>query len=138
LRYERIALDTNAAVDFFRLSRPRPAALGEARGLVMPVFVLAELRLGVLRSARKEENLRLLEQFVERCSLLAPDALTAEYYVQVRQGLPSNRTLPASSRRLEGLNHDLWIAALCLQHRLPLLTAYRDFDGIAGLELIRW
>ena len=34
--------------------------------------------------------------------------------------------------------NDLWIAALCLQHTLPLLTNDRGFDSIEGLRVIHW
>lgn len=34
--------------------------------------------------------------------------------------------------------NDLWIAALCLQHNLPLLTNDRGFDAIAGLTIRHW
>lgn len=34
--------------------------------------------------------------------------------------------------------NDLWIAALCLQHALPLLTNDRGFDTIDGLAVIHW
>jgi predicted nucleic acid-binding protein len=34
--------------------------------------------------------------------------------------------------------NDLWIAALCIQHSLPLLTNDRGFNGIENLEVIHW
>ena len=34
--------------------------------------------------------------------------------------------------------NDLWIAALCLQHDLPLLTNDRGFDSIPNLTTIHW
>ena len=34
--------------------------------------------------------------------------------------------------------NDLWIAALCIQHNLPLLTHDRGFDHIAGLTVVHW
>jgi predicted nucleic acid-binding protein len=43
-----------------------------------------------------------------------------------------------SRRREIHLLNDLWIAALCLQHRLPLLTNDKDFEGIEGLDLVHW
>jgi tRNA(fMet)-specific endonuclease VapC len=138
LKYERLVLDTNAAVDFFRLSRQEPPPIQEADELVVPLFVLAELKLGIERSDRKAENAELLARFLRRCSILLPDASTPDYYLQARRSIPSGRALPATAQRLEALNHDLWIAALCVQHKLPLLTNDRDFDGIEGLEVIHW
>lgn len=52
--------------------------------------------------------------------------------------IETQRTTAGSHQRLEGVNHDLWIAALCLQHRLPLLSNDRDFDDIEGLQVVHW
>lgn len=30
--------------------------------------------------------------------------------------------------------HDLWIAAACLEHELPLVSADGDFDNVSGLK----
>lgn len=138
MRFERLAFDTNAAVDFLRLGRPQPTIDGDVETLVLPLFVLAELELGVSRSSRREENARRLKAFVADCQLLAPDASSIPYYVRVRNMLESGRVVPRSPEKLEGLHHDLWIVALCLQHRLPLLSNDRDFDGIEGLEVLHW
>jgi tRNA(fMet)-specific endonuclease VapC len=34
--------------------------------------------------------------------------------------------------------NDLWIAALCRQHDLPLLSRDRHFDRVPGLRRIAW
>ena len=34
--------------------------------------------------------------------------------------------------------NDFWIAALCIQHGLPLLTNDKGFDNIPGLTVIHW
>ena len=34
--------------------------------------------------------------------------------------------------------NDLWIAALCRQHALPLISHDRHFDVVKGLERIEW
>jgi len=33
---------------------------------------------------------------------------------------------------------DVWIAALCIQHDVPLLTNDRGFDTIPELTVIHW
>lgn len=138
MKFEKLVFDTNAAVDFLRLDRSSPPQFRQARLLVMPLFVLAELKLGVLHSTRKEDNLRQLEVFLSRCTLLSPDLATVDHYVDVRQVIERRGSSPTNRNDREGLLNDLWIAALCLQHRLPLLTNDRDFDGIEGLEVLHW
>ena len=34
--------------------------------------------------------------------------------------------------------NDLWIAALCRQHSLPLLSQDRHFDLVSGLHRLDW
>ncbi len=134
MRFDRLAFDSNAAIDLLRQDRPFPQPFSEAKVLVMPLFVYAELRLGFSRANVSE----LLDDLVSASIMIAPDADTVEHYVSVRNALLRARTIPARREAQEGLSHDLWIAALCLQHDLPLLTNDKDFDGVAGLNVIHW
>jgi predicted nucleic acid-binding protein len=34
--------------------------------------------------------------------------------------------------------NDLWIAALCRQHNLPLLSRDRHFDFVPGVRRLQW
>jgi predicted nucleic acid-binding protein len=58
--------------------------------------------------------------------------MTARIYGELRARIRTVQTVSMSK-----LN-DLWIAALCLQHNLPLLTNDRGFDHISGLTVIHW
>lgn len=134
LKFNRLAFDSNAAIDLLRHDRLSPLPFAEAAALVMPVFVLAELRLGFSRANLNE----LLDELVRVSIVIAPDAGTVDHYVATRNAMLRARTIPAKREAQEGLSHDIWIAALCLQHNLPLLTNDRDFDDVAGLHVIRW
>lgn len=127
---ERIAIDTNAAVDFIRPNRTPPPQLAEVLNVLLPVTVAGELFAGAYSSRRKAENLALVEHFLTKCTVLTPDPQTARIYGQLR----GETRFPISTSRL----NDLWIAALCLQHDLPLLTNDRGFDVIPGLTTIHW
>jgi len=105
---------------------------------LMPLFVLAELRLGVSRSKRRDENAAAVEDLHRRCRLLIPDTATVEFYVRVRNDVERVRTAPRTLERREGFGHDLWIAALCLQHDVPLLTNDSLFDDVSGLRVVNW
>jgi predicted nucleic acid-binding protein len=138
LQFERLAFDANAAIDSLRPDRPFPQPLKASRELLMPLFVLAELRLGVMRSKRREENAAAVEDLTRRCRLLTPDNVTVEFYVRVRNDVGRVRTVPQTLERREGFGHDLWIAALCLQHDVPLLTNDSLFDDVSGLRVVNW
>jgi predicted nucleic acid-binding protein len=134
LRFEVLAFDANAAIDLLRYDRPTPPPFALAASLVMPLFVLAELQFGFKRATRASQ----LDELVAASQVLTPSAETIPYYVDVREQMLSSRTLPLAPEKREGLHHDVWIAALCLQHRLPLLTRDGDLTSVRGLEIISW
>lgn len=136
MKFERLAFDSNAAIALLRPERPTPPPFSEAHSLVMPLFVLAELTLGSSRQSVTTPD--VLSELVAACTILAPDRNTVEHYVAVRGEMLHGHTLPASPDAREGLNHDIWIAALCLQHKLPLLSNDRDMSRVTALDLIRW
>lgn len=138
MQFERLAFDANAAIDSLRPTRPFPLPLKAARQLFMPLFVLAELRLGAERSRQTVESNAMVDQLLERCRVINADPDTIPYYIHVRNELAKVRTLPQSLEKREGFGHDLWIAALCLQHQLPLLTNDRLFDQVTGLQIVHW
>jgi tRNA(fMet)-specific endonuclease VapC len=138
LQFDQLAFDANAAIDSLRPDRPFPHQLKAARQLFMPLFVLAELRVGVARSKRREENAAAVDDLYHRCRLLIPDTNTVEFYVSVRRDIERVRTVPSSIEKREGFGHDLWIAALCLQYQMPLLTNDAIFAQVIGLQVVNW
>jgi tRNA(fMet)-specific endonuclease VapC len=138
LQFERLAFDANAAIDSLRPTRPFPPPLKEARALFMPLFVLAELRLGAARSRQTTENGAQVEALARRCKVIVADLDTIPFYIRVRNILARVRTVPQSLEKREGFGHDLWIAALCIQFDLPLLTNDALFDEVSELEVIHW
>lgn len=138
MKFERLAFDANAAIDSFRPARPFPLPLKATRELVMPLFVLAELRLGAQRSRQTTENSAMVDQLLARCRVIGADMETIPFYILVRNDLASVRTAPQSLEKREGFGHDLWIAAICLQHQLPLLTNDGLFDHVNDLQVVHW
>lgn len=129
---ERFALDTNAVADYLRAYRPEPPHLTTKAELFLPLPVLGELYLGAYGSDRMEENLSAVEQVAVAWKLLLPDQATARLYGRIGA---KHRLPDSASQRVERAHrNDLWIAALCLQHQLPLLTNDKDFRGIEGLS----
>jgi len=136
LKFERLAFDSNAAIALLRPERSTPPPFAEARSLVMPLFVLAELELG--RGRQRVKTPDVLSELVSACTILTPDRDTVAHYVAVRGEMLQGHTLPSSAEAREGLHHDIWIAALCIQHKLPLLSNDRDMSRVSALDLIRW
>ncbi len=120
-----LALDSSVAIALLKgqagalLSQP----VGE---ILLPVPVIGELRYGALNSSRSTENLATVERLVSRCRALEITATTAATYARLRLRLrQKGKPVP---------ENDLWIAALCVEHRVALVTLDRHFDEIEDLE----
>lgn len=128
---ERLAIDTNAAVALFRPEVSDPPPLHDAKRVLVPLPVAGELFAGASGSQRRKANLALVERFLEPRQVLSPDLETARTYGEIRAALTAQRL------SMQKIN-DLWIAALCIQHDLPLLTNDRGFDSVPGLTVLHW
>ena len=126
----RLVVDTNAAVDFMRGDSAPLQRYRTGWTIFLPLHVLGELYFGAFASKLTQENLAIVEDLANTWSVLAPTADTANIYGQLR----AREAAALSPSKL----NDLWIAALCLQHDLPLLTNDSGFDAIAGLTVLHW
>lgn len=129
----RFAVDTNAVVDYLRESRSIPPALTTASEILLPLTVLGELFAGAFASKRAAENLDAIVRLAAIWSLLVPDSETARVYGRIRAQDRRQRTAWP-----EPVRNDFWIAAVCLQHNVPLLSNDKAFDAIEGLQVIHW
>jgi tRNA(fMet)-specific endonuclease VapC len=124
----RIALDTNRYRDLVDGDSDVIALLERADDVFVPFVVVAELRGGFAVGRRGHENERGLQRFLAKPGvsvLFATEATThayADLYRQLRrQGTP----IPT---------HDLWIAALVIEHRLTLFSRDKHFDHLAQIH----
>jgi tRNA(fMet)-specific endonuclease VapC len=129
---ERLAIDSSAAIDLLRARDPSRSTALPAEEIVLPLPVAGELFAGAFTSPRAKESLGLVELFISRCRLLVSDEGTARLYGELRARQGIGRPITPSK------SNDLWIAALCIQHDLPLLTNDRGFERIARLRVVRW
>ena len=123
----RSAIDTNSFVDFFRGSESIKSYLQRCQDIYVPYVVLAELRAGFLCGEKSLENERILIQFLGsvRTHILFPNEDTTHHYAKLFHQLRTQGTpIPTN---------DLWIAAVCLQNDLPLLTLDKHFTRIPQL-----
>lgn len=127
---KELVVDTNVAVDFMRGDRAALQAYRIGWTILLPVHVLGELFFGAFASQLAEANVAIVEDLAATWQVVAPTADTAKIYGRLRAREAS--TLSA------GKLNDLWIAALCLQHNLPLLTNDHGFDRIPGLNVVHW
>ena len=125
-----VALDTNRYTDFMRGEETVAQTLELARSIVVPFIVVAELRAGFVAGTRVKANEVLLSEFLEEhdVSILFPDVETVNHYVGLFGELRrAGKMIPV---------HDLWIAALCVQHSLILCTRDAHFDHFPQLSRV--
>ncbi|HEX6086403.1 MAG TPA: PIN domain-containing protein [Thermoanaerobaculia bacterium] len=127
----RIAVDANAAIAWLRTEETDATAFRRAQSVAFPLPVVGELYAGAFASTNREANLERVASFLATGEIIKPDEETARVYGTLRA------RMRLTDIRASKMN-DLWIAALCLQHSLPLLTNDRGFDPITGLTVIRW
>ena len=125
-----LILDTNA---LSAAAEQEPAALeavARAPRIAVPVIVLGEYRLGIAASRHKGDYENWLASWIAAVTVLDVEEETTRHYAALglelkRKGKP----IPTN---------DLWIAALCRQHKLPILSRDRHFDLVPGIERIDW
>lgn len=121
-----LAVDTDAfsAVHWGRSRRNEFAALIRGHPLAMPFPVVGELKVGAIRGGLGQKSIDKLEQAIGVCVVIPSDARAVEHWAAIRSKL-------MNQLKGEGIN-DLWIAACCLVHDLPLVTNnLADFQKIA-------
>ena len=125
----RVLLDTNVIIAFFSGERAANQQFMDAEVFVSST-VLGELYYGARKSAHAAANLARIEQFAASVQVLTCDASTAQIYGKIRDQLKSRgRPIP---------ENDIWIAAVALQHELPLATRDDHFNEVDGLRIENW
>lgn len=128
--HKNAVLDTNAAIAALAGDRALLHLLADVEVWSLPTIVLGELAYGAYASIRVRENLRRISSFASLCSILAIDEDTSQSYGRVRTELRfAGRPLPSN---------DVWIASLCRQNDLPLISRDRHFDSVESLVVIDW
>lgn len=126
----RIVIDTNRYRDFCEGVPDAVECLRKAEQVNLAFVTLAELRAGFLAGTKGVRNERILALFLnrERVRTLWPDEDTTHHYARLWRQL-----------RLQGTpipTNDLWIAALCLQHNIPLYSRDAHFDRLPQLARV--
>lgn len=123
-------LDTNALSAFVDGAPAVGAILGLQHRAAIPVIVLGEFRYGIMGSRRRKTYEEWLETHLRHFDLLAITTETTVPYASLRATLKRlGRPIPAN---------DAWIAALAMQHRLPILSRDVHFDVLSDVRRISW
>lgn len=123
-------LDTNALSAFVDGEAGVGEVLRRQARAAIPVIVLGEFRYGIAQSKHRATYEAWLESQLHRFEVLAVTEDTAVAYAELRVALKqSGRPIPAN---------DAWIAALAVQHQLPVLSRDEHFDVVPNLRRVGW
>ena len=123
-------LDTNALSAVADDDPGAIAVLARAEQMVLPVIVLGEYRHGIAQSRHRASYENWLAGLLHDCMVLDVQEPTTHYYAGI--------TLELKRKGQPIPTNDIWIAALCRQHSLPLLSRDRHFDLVDGTKRIDW
>jgi tRNA(fMet)-specific endonuclease VapC len=121
-------LDTNALSAVADGDAALEPILRKADEVAVPVIVLGEYRYGIQQSRGRRRYEQWLQESIRNYRVLDVDEETATFYANLRSEVRRAGT-PIPS-------NDAWIAALCRQHSLSLLSRDRHFDLVRGIERI--
>ena len=119
----KILLDTNAYSDWRRHGQWN-RTISTASEVLMPAIVLGELRYGFQGAAKAAENEAKLGLFLRHPAVrvVSVGESASRCYAHLKHFL-----------RIQGTpipENDIWIAALALEHAVPLLTSDAHFDHL--------
>lgn len=117
----KILLDTNAYSDWRRSGRWNET-ISTASEVLIPSIVLGELRYGFKGSAQEKSNEQKLVHFLRQSVVGIPtvDESTSRSYAVLKHYLrQSGKVIP---------ENDIWIAALAVEHGVPLVTGDAHFN----------
>ena len=106
------------------------AILARADQVAIPVIVLGEYRYGIAQSRHRTTYENWLTGLLRDCLVLDIQEPTTQHYAEIILELKQKgKPIPTN---------DVWIAALCRQHSLPLLSRDQHFDVVLGNHRIDW
>jgi len=123
-------LDTNALSAAADDDPAMVDVLAGAEQIAIPVIVLGEYRHGIAQSRNRGSYEDWLAGLLHDCLVLDINEPTTHYYAEI--------TLELKRKGKPIPTNDVWIAALCRQHSLPLVSRDRHFDLVAGNKRIEW
>lgn len=126
----KLALDTNAVIAYREGISEVCKLVEEADIIILPFTVIGELLYGALKSTKIRNNEKFVHEFAGYSRVMQIDESVAARYAKVRFDL-KRRGNPIPK-------NDIWIAAACLNLKVPILSRDDHFKLVPGLNVISW
>jgi tRNA(fMet)-specific endonuclease VapC len=125
-----VLLDTSVVIPYLKGDQAVRTQMQASGTIFLPQTALGELYCGSFLSANQARTKNQILQFLQGVVVLSPGNATSEHYGQIRAELAKAGTpIP---------ENDIWIAALAVEHQLPLAARDAHFDCIRALKVLKW
>jgi tRNA(fMet)-specific endonuclease VapC len=125
-----VLADTNALIAWINRNDNLAAELLQSKRAATTVITLGVLYFGAPKSTRPEHDRARMDSIRSSLVVLLPSERIADIYAEVRICLhKKGGPIPPNDTR---------IAALALEHNLPLLTRDAHFSHVDGLQVKSW
>jgi tRNA(fMet)-specific endonuclease VapC len=125
-----VLVDTNIVIAHFRQDDFVSQKIADTSLVFLPSIALGELYYGAYKSNNPQKKLEQLVLFLPHVLVLEVCPLTSDYYGRIRLALSQAGSIIPEN--------DIWIAALAMQHQLPIATRDQHFMRISGLTVFSW
>ena len=123
-------VDTNIVIEIFDGNKDIADKLNKLSEFFVSTVVQGELQVGINRVTNKARHLRKLNGFLDLCTVIDIDRITAQYYGEAIATLyKKGKPIPVN---------DVWIAATAMQYNLTLITRDKHFKEIENLKFKAW
>jgi len=121
-------LDTSIIIHIFKNTPDIVAKLQTFSEIFVPSIAVGELYYGAYCSTNIKKHLDQTIQFLKDYTILSPDAVTGDFYGQIKKSLKDKgKPIP---------ENDIWIASIAIQFNLPLFAIDKHFKEISNITLI--
>jgi tRNA(fMet)-specific endonuclease VapC len=123
-------IDTNIIIEVFNGNKNYADKIHKLAVIYVPSIVLGELYTGINRVANKARHLKMLNDFLQLCTIVEVNGQTAINYGEiVAQLYKKGKPIPIN---------DVWIAAIAIQYNFTLVTNDGHFKQINKLQTEKW
>lgn len=126
----KILLDTNIIIEVLNGNKEIADKINKLPGFSICVIVLGELYIGINRIANKQKHFKILNDFLQLCTVIELNAETARHYGEIVAALyKKGKPIPTN---------DIWIAACAKQHGFTLITHDKHFKEMHEITVKHW
>ena len=126
----KILLDSSIVIEVLSGNSEIADKIGRLSGFSISAVALGELYIGVNRVSNKSKHLKMLQDFVQLCTIVDINEETAKYYGEITSALfKKGKPIPSN---------DIWIAATARQYGYTLVTRDKQFKEIDDVAIKHW